>query len=241
MRVLITRPQPEAGAFAARCAEEGLEPIVSPLMEIVELGVATDLSSVAALAFTSVNGVRAFTQNSQMRDLPVFAVGATSANESRRAGFDEVYVADGDVDALAALITAHWSSGDGAILHAAGATRAGDLVKALEEKGIAARREVFYEAAPVDGLNDDALAALQSGRADLWVALFSPRSAKLFLEAMEKAKLTPALGMVNAACLSQAVADAAGEGWRTVHVAPRRDSAAMIELMTALEPSARPA
>jgi len=241
MRVLITRPQPEANAFAELCTAQGLATIVSPLMKIVLCKAAPDLSSIGALAFTSVNGVRAFAQNSESRDLPVFAVGKTSAAKARKAGFTQVHAADGDVEALAALISARWSSDGGAILHVAGATRAGDLVKLLEETGLSARREVLYEARPVEGLNEEALAALKSGAADLWVALFSPRSATLFLEAAEKAKLTPALGKVNAVCLSRAVADAIGDGWRDIRVAARRDSAAMIELMAALEPSARPA
>lgn len=241
MRVLITRPEPEAGDFAQLCVEEGMTPIVSPLMEIVIYEAAPDLSSVGALAFTSANGVRAFAQNSKRRDLPVFAVGETSAGEAKRAGFGQVHAADGDVGALAALIASKWARNQRAILHLAGATRAGDLVKSLEEKGLSARREVLYEARPIEGLNKEALAALKSGVAVLWVALFSPRSAKLFLEAADKAKLTPSLGKVNAACLSEAVADAVGDGWRDVRIAVRRDSAAMIELMTVLEPSARPA
>lgn len=232
MIVLITRPEPEAAAFAEICMARGYETIVSPLMEIHIMEAKVDLSGVGALAFTSVNGVRAFAQNSAERQLPVFAVGETSADAARAAGFENVHAANGDVDALAALIAAQHKSAKGAALHCAGATRAGDLVKALEAENLPARRAVLYEAQPIAALSDAAIAALRMEKAIDWVALFSPRSARLFVDRAREAGLERSLASVNAACLSDAVAkELTAAQWKSIRVAPRRDSAAMLELL----------
>ncbi|MEM9618251.1 MAG: uroporphyrinogen-III synthase [Pseudomonadota bacterium] len=232
MTILITRPQPEATAFAEMCMVRGYETLVSPLMEIRIMASKVDLSDVGALAFTSVNGVRAFAQNSAERRLPVFAVGETSADAARAAGFKEIHVAGGDVDALAALIAAQHDSAKGAALHCAGATRAGDLVKALEAENLPARRAVLYEARPIAALSSAAITALKAEKSIDWVALFSPRSARLFVDRAREAGLESSLASVNVACLSDAVAkELTTAQWKSVRIAPRRDSAAMLELL----------
>ena len=233
MTVLITRPEPEASTFAQMCMDHGRKAIVSPLMEILIYDCEIDLTGVGSLAFTSVNGVRAFAQNNAERQLPVFAVGEASRDAARAAGFEDVHTADGDVDALAVLIAAQHKSAAGAALHCAGATRAGDLVKALEGKNLRARRDVLYEARPIAALSDAAIAALNVEKSVDWVALFSPRSARLFLDAIGQAALTASLSRVRAACLSDAVAEQlAGMSWKSVHVAARRDAASMVELFS---------
>ncbi len=146
-------------------------------------------------------------------------------------GLRRSHAAGGDVDALAALIAAQHKSAKGVALHCAGATRAGDLVKALEAENLPARRAVLYEAQPIAALSDAAIAALRMEKAIDWVALFSPRSAGLFVDRVCEAGLERSLASVNAACLSDAVAkELTAAQWKSVRVAPRRDSAAMLEL-----------
>ena len=232
MKALITRPQPDADAFAALCAGAGVEPVVCPLMEIVRRPAPTALDGVGALAFTSANGVRAFAANSPVRDLPVFAVGPASAAAAHAAGFTDVAAAGGDVAALAALIADARARIDGAVLHAAGARRAGDLVSALGAAGVSARRCVLYEARDAEALPETAIQAIASSPPVDWVALFSPASAALFARLVAAAQLSDRLAQIRAACLSEAVADAARAfSWRSVEIAPARRAEAMIALM----------
>jgi hypothetical protein len=104
-----------------------------------------DLSGVAALAFTSVNGVAAFARLHGDRDRPVFAVGDRTARAAREAGFADVASADGDVEALAALILGQAARLDGAVLHPCALEPAGDLVSPLVAAGLSARRLAVYE------------------------------------------------------------------------------------------------
>ncbi len=236
-RVIVTRPEPDAAAFADLCRAHGLDPVLSPVMTIeiesAPVDLSGDLADAGTLAFTSANGVRAFAAKATMRDLPVFAVGAVTAEAAKAAGFENVQAAGGDVDSLAAHIASEKELAGKGVLHIAGENRAGDLVALLEKHGIPARRRTLYRAVPAEALTEAATAALKDEKADLWVGLFSPRTARLFVALAERAGLAAALGRTRAACLSEAVAEAAGEGWAARPAAPERSAESLVALMTA--------
>ena len=231
VRVLITRPQPDADAFAALCRKAGLAPIVAPLMSVRFQGDWAAPANAGALAFTSANGVRAFVRRSPARDLPAFCVGAATAAKARENGFQKVFTADGDVASLTALIANHASALSGPVVHIAGARRAGDLMAMLKKQNAAATRIVAYQTEEAARLPAAAQEALEAG-APLSVALFSPRTARLFLDLVAAANLTGRLTDCSAACLSGAVAETArGAEWGAVDVAHNRTSAAMVALI----------
>ncbi|WP_375204909.1 uroporphyrinogen-III synthase [Hyphococcus sp.] len=237
--VLVTRAEPDAGDFAELCRTRGLVPVLSSVMRIEIEKAAVDLAGVGALAFTSANGVRAFGANSTERSLPVYAVGPVTAEAAKAAGFQQVTAAGGDVAALADCIASESGFGGKAILHVAGADRAGDLVTMLKHKGIAARRQTLYQAKAEEALPPAAAETLK-GEPGLWVTLFSPRTARLFLDLSEKAGLAPQLIRARAVCLSDAVAQAAreGAGWADIIVAQDRNAQSMIETICAAKPRA---
>jgi uroporphyrinogen-III synthase len=81
MRVLVTRPQPDALETANMLIARGHQPIVAPLVRVnYHDGPEIDLSGVQAILATSANGVRALSRRLARRDLPVFAVGPKTAH-----------------------------------------------------------------------------------------------------------------------------------------------------------------
>ena len=202
-RIWITRAQPGADATAQRVRAMGHEAVVAPLLAVrIVPDVTVDLAGVAALAFTSANGVRAFADLSGERTLKVFAVGAATAQAARAAGFRSVLSADGDVEALAEGIAARRGEIKGAVLHPGAAEPAGDLAGALEKHGVEARRLILYETAPVE-LAPAAAEAL--GRSDA-VLLHSPRAAQVLAQLL-KAHPAPKLRALG---LSKAVVQPLG-------------------------------
>jgi len=180
-KIWITRAQPGADATAERVRGLGHEAWVTPLLEVHDLeDVAIDLAGVAALAFTSANGVRAFAARSGDRTRKVFTVGGATAQAARQAGFPSVLSSDGDVEALAQGIAARRGELKGAVLHAGAAELAGDLVGALTARGVEARRLILYETRPI-AIPETQLAALL--RADV-VLLHSPRGAQALAKAL---------------------------------------------------------
>ncbi|MEK7266376.1 MAG: uroporphyrinogen-III synthase [Pseudomonadota bacterium] len=230
MKVIVTRPSPDAEIFAREAASIGAEPVLSPVMAIRVRETTIDLAGAAALAFTSANGVRAFAALSPARDLKAFAVGAATAEAARGEGFREVEAAEGDVESLSRIISKAKLASH--ILHLAGSERTGDLVRQLSAKGIAARREVIYDALEIEDLASKAAAILADEGENPFVVFFSPRSARLFLRQAARAGLTKALRGATALCLSAEIAAAVAEApWSAVLVAQERTSAAMLRLI----------
>jgi uroporphyrinogen-III synthase len=196
-KIWITRAQPGADATAERVRALGHEAIIAPLLAVHAIeDVHVDLAGVAALAFTSANGVRTFADICAERSLRVFAVGAATAQAARAAGFKLVLSADGDVEALAEGIGQRRGELRGAVLHPGALELAGDLAGALEKQGVTARSLILYETAPVK-LAPEAVSQLVLADA---VLLHSPRAAKV-LAAVLKTHPAPklrALGLSKA-------------------------------------------
>ncbi len=232
MKVIITRPSPDAEAFAAEIARLGAVPVVSPVMAIRQRDRAIDLNGVGALAFTSANGVRAFSALSAERGPPVFAVGEITARAASAAGFSSVTAASGDVETLARLVSSAKPSSP--VLHLAGSERAGDLLALLRKEGVAARRAVIYDAVKTANLTVEARAALTQEPENVAVVFFSPRSARLFLEQASAAGVASRLEKATALCLSEEVRSAAGAaGWASVEIAATRSADGMALLVAA--------
>lgn len=231
MRVLITRPRPDAVRLATALAVRGIESVLAPLTEIVFTPLPVPLDGVQAILITSANGARALAAATPRRDVRVLTVGRASAEAARNEGFAAVASADGDVHALAALARRTLERQAGALLHVSGADVAGDLAGMLAKDGFDARRLSLYEARVATVLPAEAAKALTE-RAVQGVTLFSPRGADSFVRLLREARLEREAAPLTAFCLSAAVARAAsGLAWRSVAVAARPDQEALVDIV----------
>ncbi|HUH24196.1 MAG TPA: uroporphyrinogen-III synthase [Brevundimonas sp.] len=227
-RVWITRAQPGAARTAARLTALGFEPVVAPLLRICPLpdalDAAPDFATVAALAFTSPNGVAAFAAlvpAPLLHDRPVFAVGDATAEAARDVGFADARSAAGDIHALARLIDA--SPIKGLILAPGAREPAGDLPALLPDHDV--RRLPVYAAEETDAVVPPHFDA---------VLLHSPRAARALA-----AILTPdAAANRVAICISAAAAaPLTALGLAEIRTADAPDEASML---TALGKSVSP-
>ena len=233
MRLLITRPEQDAGALAAALSEHGHSARLEPLIAIVpDPDAVIPDKRYQAVLVTSANGVRALAGNAgfeRLQGTPVLAVGRASAEASRQAGFARIEDASGDLHDLVRLVGEHCSPAAGPLLYAAGKVISGDLKAMLEAEGYEVDRVVLYDAVPAERLTSGALSALRSGEID-GVLHFSPRTARVW------ARLAPndARDLVHF-CLSQAVADALleelDEPAGSIRVAERPNQDALMALI----------
>ena len=234
MRVLVTRPLPDAEAFAAELAARGHQAVIEPLLKIApvpDAALPEELDAFQALLITSAAGLRAFAALTERRDLPVFAVGGASAAAARDAGFAQVESAGGDVDDLIRLVRSRLSPDEGLLLQAAGSVVAGDLKGALEAAGFTVTRAVLYTAETATELTAAGQAALREGGVDA-VAVFSPRTAETLVTLLRDAGLAEASGRLWALCLSQAVAAKLEQlTWAGFAVAARPETGALLEAL----------
>jgi len=224
MRVLVTRPEPDAEALVTALRGLGFQVLSEPLLAVEPIPKAQiDLAGVQALLFTSANGVRVFAQLSRQRGLPVFAVGDATARAARQAKFAQTESAGGTVEDLADLVARRLEPAAGDLFHGAASQVAGDLKGLLESAGFTVRRRVLYRTRPAESLSAKARKAIAEGRVDA-VLFFSPRTAETFVRLGVEAGLSTAFASCYAVCLSQAVAKRLEAlAWREVHVAARPD------------------
>ncbi len=232
MRVLITRPEPDARAFAEKLASRGVESVIAPVMTVAfndRLDV--DLDGVQAVLLTSANGARALARATARRDLDLLAVGPATADEARAHGFASVATAGGDVEKLADLVVERLQPAAGPLVHVAGSVTAGDLAGRLESAGFAVEHAVAYRAQALDALPEAAHDAVTHGAVQ-GAAFFSPRTAAVFVKLARAAGVENRLQGLQAFCLSQAVAEASqSAAWGEVLVAAQPDGGALIDLI----------
>ncbi|HWK46615.1 MAG TPA: uroporphyrinogen-III synthase [Stellaceae bacterium] len=213
MKVLVTRPEPDATALAATLRAAGHTPLIEPLITVQPIEAALSLNGVSVIVFTSGNGVRAFAERvtqldlTVWRDLPVYAVGDQTAARARAIGFKMVKSASGTVEDLARRIISQVPPTAGRLLHVSGADIAGDLAGSLTAAGFQLDHVRLYEAVPAKSLSAATVAALQAGTIE-GVLLFSPRTARIFATLLESGAQRIDVSTLTAFCLSQAVADA---------------------------------
>jgi uroporphyrinogen-III synthase len=211
MRILVTRPEPDATRQAELLAARGHEPVVAPLLLIEPATcVPLELEGAQALIATSRNALRALASHPDLgraRSLPLFAVGEATAQAATELGFSKVTAGPGTGEDLAKLIAETLNPKAGALVHLSGETVAFDLKPALQAQGFALRRPVLYRAVPATRLPESVLSLLNEGKLD-GVVLMSPRTAAIFAAlAVRHGALTEA-SRLDCYCLSSAVAQA---------------------------------
>lgn len=243
MRVLVTRPEKEGRATAARLAALGHEALLEPVTTIVAAPVA-DLpppGDVAALTATSLNAVEVLIGRGDLdpwRSLPFFAVGDRTARAAREAGFTDVRSAEGDRRDLARLLRAEVGPSSGAVVWLVGRDRAGDLVADLAPDGLRVVPIEVYRAEPVAALSEATVTALAAGSVDA-ALVFSPRSGVILLEKLADRGFRPGSLDFSVHAISEATARPFREaGWREVVVASSPDTDAILATLGAPRPAA---
>lgn len=225
--ILITRPEARSGTVETRLKAAGFATFLAPLLEITPVAWQLPDITPQAVLVTSANAAAALGETPLSRAIPVYAVGDRTAAEVRQYGFTRVESAAGDARALYALVSTRCSHGLGALLYLAGEVVAGSLAAQLSNAGFWVETRVVYRASAAEALPDDARRALQEGQVR-GVLLYSPRSAAIFSRLLGTNALRAELALF---CLSAAIAQAAGSGWRHVEISPKPDEDSLIETL----------
>ena len=228
--VLITRPEPGASDTAERVAVLGYRPVLAPLLEVRPLPAPLPAAqSLQAILVTSGNAIPALPATH--RQLPLFAVGDATAARARLAGFGKVSSADGDANALAALVDRACDPHAGALLLASGRGQGMSLARDLRSRGFRVARRAVYASLPVSALPPLASEGFAAGT--LTAALFfSAETAKHAVRLLRATRLGEAVRSVEALAIGQSTAVALQAlPWRRIRVASRPTQDALLSLL----------
>ena len=200
-KLFIFRPEPAARQTIRIAESLGLQPVSIPLFELEPIEWSAPFSGeFDGLLLTSANTVKmAGEALDDFRSLPVHAVGEGTAAAARGAGLGVTTVGTGGVDQLLAEVPQ-----EARLLHLCGEDRREQSVGGHSITSMPVYRA--REKEEVAGLQ--ALA----GQA---AVLHSPRAARRLSELIEPADRAT----IKLAVISEATAEAAGEGWQDIQIA----------------------
>lgn len=233
--ILNIRPDDDAARDAETLARHGVAALASPVMTVQKLAVDFGApGAISGLIFTSRHAVMLFAAEMMQggkgvdngrpwSDKPVYVVGNATARATRLAGFTNVRAGAGGGASLVPIIIAHHQDDAGPLLWPSALHKSFDMVGALAEHGYQVMDRPLYETVTTKALSDDVLRAIKAGRV-LAVLSLSARTSALFVDLLKTHELLHFQSSISLVAGSQAIADAAGSGWREVFVAahPRR-------------------
>lgn len=219
--VIAVRPEPGLAATLARAREMGIEAAGAPLFEVRPRDwTGPDPGEVDALLVGSANAfVHGGAQLSRFANKPVHVVGGKTAEAARAAGFAVATTGTGGLQSVLGAIAPRAK-----LLRVAGATH----VPLEPPEGVSIRTVIAYEsvALPLPAHLAEPLA--QGGL----VLLHSGEAARHFAAECDRLELLRT--RIALAALAPRIAEAAGEGWRAVHVASEPSDAALLDLVRSL-------
>ncbi|MEJ0074158.1 MAG: uroporphyrinogen-III synthase [Alphaproteobacteria bacterium] len=231
MRLLVTRPEPDATRTAETLRARGHEVLVAPLL--ATLAIAVDFAGpYDGVLMTSANAARALAahpRRDELTRLPCFTVGSRTAEAAQAAGFAETMSADGARSDLVNLVAGKFDR-FARLLYLAGEDRAGDLAGDLAKRGIAVETAVIYSAVAAEKLPAHVTEALKHNSLD--GALHYSRRSVATLLAHAGHGGAGALADLIHYCLSAEVAVPLREaGVTRIVIAARPDEASLLALI----------
>ena len=232
LRVLVTRPQPGADRTAGRLVRQGHVPLVLPLTATAatDPGAAPEAGAYDAVAVTSQAALRHLPTawRQAIGHLPLYAVGAATADAARPDWQSGVVSADGDAAALAQLLRAHIPHAR--LLYPCGRTRTPFLEERLAAAGMKVHTVEVYDTRRLAVSPSKAESIIGDG-IDA-VLIHSAESAAAIADFMSQAAVAPLFEQSRLLCISSRAARALGDGFDDrIAVAAHPDEAALLALL----------
>lgn len=209
-KLVILRPEPGASASVAAARATGLEAVAMPLFEVRALDwTAPDPARFDGIVLTSANAARhGGAELDKLKALPVHAVGETTADAARRAGFTVASIGAGSGEELVAglphgLRLLHLAGRDHRVLPVEQAIAIYEAVELPAPKGL-----------------DQLSGAV--------IAVHSPRAGRRLGE-LARDKVSIAV-----AAISPTAAAACGTGWEDVAIASQPTDRALLAVAAGL-------
>lgn len=231
-KIWLTRPEADSRALAAELAARDIESIIAPIMRIAPCAPAIDTGTrPEALLLSSRHATHALaTLPDDWQTLPVFCIGAATAEAARAACYTNITHGESDMLALLPQLVATLTPG-ARVLYLAGEETRIDAVSLLNAQHIHAEKIITYKADAETVLSDALCESIRTGQVH-GVSFFSPRSAQIAIQLLKTHRLSDHAKNITAYCLSLAVAEAAAAlPWKALHACHVPTQSAMVDLL----------
>lgn len=233
LRVLVTRPEPGAARTAATLARRGHVPLTLPLTATaaIDPGPAPEAGAFDAVAVTSQAALRHLPAawRKAIGHLPLYAVGAATAEAARPDWQGEVVSANGDAAALVDLLSTRIPHAR--LLYPCGRTRMPFLEDRLAAAEMTVRAVEVYATRRLAVSPGEVESFIGSGGIDA-VLVHSAAGAAALVDFMSQGAVAPLFEHSRLLCISARAARALGGGFDDrIAIAAHPDEAALLALL----------
>jgi len=233
--LIITRPQEDAERLAHFVKIKGFEPIVEPLLNPIYM---EDLilmpPKVQAVMITSKHALRAIESSNQtaaFQNIPFICVGEKTTALAKGMGLQTVSEHFENVDKLTEWVKENIVPEVGPLVYLHGDVTTKNLKDTLGEHGFSVQNQRAYQMNEAQMFSHKTMAIIKR-QVLHGIAFFSPRTGRIFVNISQNFGLHDYLSVVNALCLSQAVADEVKViPWKSIQIAKNPKEEAFLELL----------
>lgn len=210
MHLIATRPYADSEKLKANLETAGHQVSIAPLL-VIKTNTKASIPDLPwqAILLTSANALSSLAKmgiDQELKQVRVMAVGPASADLATSLGFADVEQATGgDLGALIDLCRNSLRPDAGPLLYISGTVRSGDVVAELASHGFETKLVELYEAIPAERLPAKIVTAMRADDIDA-VVLYSPRTARIWVELVKNAGLEKNITGIMHFCLSENVA-----------------------------------
>ena len=203
MHILFTRPFDDCHELMLRF--KSLGHIVShiPVISIQKIICESlDFSVFKGIIFTSSNAIKFLDTQKIDKKIKCFCVGSATEKVAKMKGFQNIYVASGNVENLKEIILQNFAITEGKLIYVTGQIISSDLDKKLKTEGYNLKRIINYKAIEQEKFNSDEIEKLKEKTPDV-VYVYSQNSAISFLNMIKNYNLQSFWINTNLMCISE--------------------------------------
>jgi len=203
MHILLTRPLEDCSEMILRFQSLGYKVSHLPLLTIKKIDYdSSDLKNFKGIIFTSANAVKFLDTKKLDKKFLCFCVGNATEAKARKAGFQNVISAEGNVENLKELILQNFDKKDGKLIYVSGQTITVNLDQQLSKEGYEIKRIINYQSNHNEKFNENFIQALKLNLPDI-VYVYSQNSALSFMKFIKIHRLENLWINTNLMCIGE--------------------------------------
>ena len=203
MHILFTRPFDDCHELMLRFRSLGHMVSHIPVISIQKINYESlDFSPFKGIIFTSTNAIKFLDTRNIDKKIKCFCVGNATEKVAKNRGFQNIYVAGGNVENLKEIIYQNFETSDGKLIYVTGQIISSDLDKELISEGYNLKRIINYKAIEQKKFNNDEIEKIKDKMPDI-VYVYSQNSALSFLNMIKNYNLKSFWMNTNLMCISE--------------------------------------
>lgn len=232
MKILITRPEPDASDLAVKLVSRGYRVLTAPIVDVIQYkNNLINLEKISVVITSSKNGIRSLARVNNNRNICLYVVGKASKEEAERIGYTNIKAGPGDAIGLCKLISKKRSPSNDNLLYISGKHQSFDISSYLISKKFNIKTVILYEVRAKKRFPKKIIQAIENKEIDA-LLFYSPRVAEIFMKFIQEKNLVNQVKNFDVFCISAKVAKKIENiGCRRILIANSPDQKSIFSLL----------